>query len=95
MHPVLITSLPYGYQPDQGINALFLAIFTSGIIGFGLVTFWTRRWLAFNIPLIFACLLEVIGYGVRVGSTAKPSDLRMYTATTVLLTIGPSIASMG
>ncbi|KAI0136454.1 RTA1 like protein-domain-containing protein [Xylariales sp. AK1849] len=90
-----ISSSLYGYWPNQNVNTVFLISFASSLIGFGLITFFTRQWMAFSIPLSLACLFEVLGYAVRAGSSANPWDVHLYVVTELFLTIAPSCISMG
>jgi hypothetical protein len=62
-------------------------------MGLLIITLYTKQWLTFSIPLCIACLFEVVGYAVRIGSCNNPWDMRLYAVAEFFLTIAPTFVS--
>ncbi|ORY65980.1 RTA-like protein, partial [Pseudomassariella vexata] len=92
-HTCYVSSSPYGYRPSMAANIAFLIIYTACLAGCALVTLATRRWIIFSIPLAGACVLEIVGYSVRMGSWAEPWRASLYAVTNIFLMIAPSLIS--
>jgi hypothetical protein len=90
-----LASSPYGYQPSLAANAIFLSVFGAGLIACLVITYITRRWLAFSTPVAAASLLEVVGYAARLWSSRDPWDPRPYAVSTAFLTVAPAFVAAG
>ncbi|KAH9996953.1 RTA1 like protein-domain-containing protein [Xylariaceae sp. FL0662B] len=90
-----VAASPYGYPPSAAASGIFVVIYAGSLIACFLYTIYTRRWLEFSIPVSTACLFEIIGHGVRLGSAVDPWDVRLYAASTTFLLIAPVFVSVG
>ncbi|KAI1344997.1 RTA1 like protein-domain-containing protein [Xylariaceae sp. FL0016] len=86
---------PYGYRPSLVGNAVFTVLFLSTLIGCLVYAIPGRKWLAFTIPVSIACTFEMIGYGMRFGSSFNPWNVGMFASSTTFLIIAPGFISVG
>ncbi|KAI1069743.1 hypothetical protein LB507_008356 [Fusarium sp. FIESC RH6] len=85
----------YQYTIDLAPNAVFLAIFTSSLIGFVVTWIVTRRGTAFNVALILGLICEVIGYAGRILSWQNRWSENGFLVQICCLTIGPAFIAAG
>ncbi|KAH9909038.1 RTA1 like protein-domain-containing protein [Xylariomycetidae sp. FL2044] len=87
----------YGYRPSIAASLIFLLLFLISLLSCLVFTIPKRRWLAFSIPVSVACVLEILGYGVRLASYFDPYlwDARLFAVSTTALTIAPAFVSTG
>lgn len=85
----------YQYTIDLAPNAVFLAIFTSSLIGFVITWIITRRGTAFNVALILGLICEVIGYAGRILSWQNRWSENGFLVQICCLTIGPAFMAAG
>ncbi|KAL7628866.1 hypothetical protein AAE478_000381 [Parahypoxylon ruwenzoriense] len=88
-----VAASPYGYPPSSAAGALFLIIYIGALIACLIYTFNTKKWLEFSIPVSIACLFEIIGYGVRLGSTPDPWNVTLYATSTAFIIVAPAFVS--
>lgn len=93
----LIASSPYRYRPNSLASGIFGTIFCLALIGCLIIAVTTSRgrWLNFTVPVCLACVLEIIGYGARLGSWDDPWDVRLFAVSTGFLTVAPAFVSAG
>ncbi|OTB14273.1 hypothetical protein K445DRAFT_134883 [Daldinia sp. EC12] len=87
---------PYGYPPSAAAGAIFFIIHLGSFVACLVYSFYLaekNRWLEFSIPISIGCLLESIGYAIRIGSASDPWDVSLYAASTTFVTISPAFIS--
>ena len=64
----------YGYRPNLGVNAFFVAAFA--VLAIAHATFGIRRktWF-FGVVMVMGCVGEAIGYGGRIMMHSNPVSL--------------------
>ncbi|KAI1381715.1 RTA1 like protein-domain-containing protein [Hypoxylon crocopeplum] len=93
-----VAASPYGYPPSSAADAIFLIIHTGSLVACLLYTFYladTNRWLEFTVPVSVACLFEMAGYAVRLGSASDPWNVALYATSTAFIIVAPAFVSAG
>ncbi|KAI0852677.1 RTA1 like protein-domain-containing protein [Daldinia vernicosa] len=91
-----VAASPYGYPPSAAAGAIFFVIHLGSLIACLVYSFYLaerNRWLEFSIPISIGCLLECIGYAMRIGSSADPWNVSLYAASTTFIIIPPAFIS--
>lgn len=97
----LIASSPYRYRPNPVASGALVSLFGLSLVGCLVIAVTTAasrgcwRWLNFTVPVCVACILETIGYAVRLGSWTDPWDVRLFAVSTGCLTVAPAFISAG
>ncbi|KAJ6470947.1 RTA1-domain-containing protein [Mycena sanguinolenta] len=80
---------PYGYTPTEYICILFVALFAcSTILHIGQATHYRRWWLFPSV--IFAGVLEIMGWAGRLWSSRAPDMFQPYEMQIVCTVMGPT-----
>ncbi|KAI0175888.1 RTA1 like protein-domain-containing protein [Hypoxylon sp. FL1284] len=94
-----VAASPYGYPPSTAADALFFVIHIGSLLACLLYTFYlaepNKRWLKFSIPVSIACILEAIGYAVRLGSASDPWNVALYATSISFIFVAPACISTG
>lgn len=61
----------FQYQPYLGASSAFIALFGLGIVAHGFQCIKWRTWL-FSSCVITGCIVEMVGYGGRIGLYNNP-----------------------
>ncbi|THY26827.1 parasitic phase-specific protein PSP-1 [Aureobasidium pullulans] len=85
----------YGYAPNLGANAFFVAIFAISCLTFCYQARLYRKWLGFSIAMILGTALESVGYGSRLMLSADPFSATGFKLNIVLLTFAPAFLTAG
>ncbi|KAI1802382.1 RTA1 like protein-domain-containing protein [Daldinia bambusicola] len=91
-----VAASPYGYPPSAAAGAIFFIIHLGSFVACLVYSFYLaerNRWLEFSIPISIGCLLESIGYAIRIGSASDPWDVSLYAASTAFIIIPPAFIS--
>ncbi|KAJ3032349.1 hypothetical protein HDV00_007598 [Rhizophlyctis rosea] len=81
------TCTAFGYDPSVPAAIVALAIFA--VLGIG-HTYQMVRWRTmFLLAMTIGCLMEVVGYGVRIKSRAQPNQIPIYSTQFGLIVIAP------
>ncbi|GJN88216.1 hypothetical protein Rhopal_001181-T1 [Rhodotorula paludigena] len=82
----------YGYVPSIAMGAIFLAVFSlSGLAHVGQTIYSRRYW--WMVCMWLGNLLEILGWGARLGAHWKPLDFNLYIMQICTLIIGPTFFS--
>ncbi|KAI1394132.1 RTA1 like protein-domain-containing protein [Hypoxylon trugodes] len=93
-----VAASPYGYPPSPAAEAIFLTIHIGALLACQLYTFYIadrNRWLEFSVPISIACLLESIGYAIRIGSSVDPWNVVLYATSTAFIIVAPAFIATG
>ncbi|KAI1082196.1 RTA1-domain-containing protein [Whalleya microplaca] len=77
----------YYYEPSLALAALFCGLFGLTFVYATFMTIRKRSWV-WTVQLL-AVLMEVVGYGARIGSTREPSDRNLYIIQFCLVILAP------
>ncbi|KAI1465799.1 RTA1 like protein-domain-containing protein [Daldinia caldariorum] len=91
-----VAASPYGYPPSAAAGVIFFIIHLGSFVACLVYSFYLaemNRWLEFSIPISIGCLLESIGYAIRIGSASDPWDVSLYAASTAFIIIPPAFIS--
>ncbi|KAI1648011.1 RTA1 like protein-domain-containing protein [Daldinia loculata] len=91
-----VAASPYGYPPSAAAGVIFFVIHLGSFVACLVYSFYLaerNRWLEFSIPISIGCLLESIGYAMRIGSSADPWNVSLYAASTTFMIIPPAFIS--
>lgn len=79
----------YGYYPDLGANALFLAIFSILFLAHIPLSIRYRLW-GYSFAVASGCLLELLGYAGRIIMSDNPWDEAGFRLQVICLVLAPS-----
>jgi len=85
----------WDYRPSLAANSVFLALFSSSLLGFIVVYAITRRTTAFTFALLSGCTLEILGYLGRILSWYNPWRETGFLLQIICLTIAPAFMAGG
>ncbi|KAI5266794.1 parasitic phase-specific protein PSP-1 [Aureobasidium subglaciale] len=85
----------YGYAPNLGANAFFVALFAISCLVFCYQARLYRKWLGFSIAMILGTALESIGYASRLILSNDPFSPTGFKLNIVLLTFAPTFLTAG
>ncbi|KAG9548226.1 RTA1-domain-containing protein, partial [Aureobasidium melanogenum] len=85
----------YGYAPNLGANAFFVALFALSCLVFCYQARLYRKWLGFSIAMILGTALESVGYGSRLILSNDPFSPTGFKLNIVLLTFAPAFLTAG
>ncbi|KAI5202379.1 parasitic phase-specific protein PSP-1 [Aureobasidium subglaciale] len=85
----------YGYAPNLGANAFFVALFAISCLVFCYQAHLYRKWLGFSIAMILGTALESIGYASRLILSNDPFSPTGFKLNIVLLTFAPAFLTAG
>ncbi|CAJ2501543.1 Uu.00g043960.m01.CDS01 [Anthostomella pinea] len=89
------TDSPYGYRPSASGNAIFAIIYVLALVGCLAYSIPGRKWPAFGIPICVACVFEAVGFGIRLGSSFDPWDVRLFAVSTAFTAVAPAFVAAG
>ena len=80
------------YLPNIPANAVFIAIFATGLIAQGFLGLRHRTW-SFSMAMLTGIILEMLGYGARIGLHYNVSIDTWFIMYLCCLTIAPALFS--
>lgn len=89
-----VSATTYGYYPNLGVNALYLAIFSFLLLLNVVYVLRYRLW-TYAFAVSASCLLELLGYVGRVAMHYNPWSDWGFRIQVICLIIGPSFLAAG
>ncbi|KAI8966242.1 RTA1 like protein [Daldinia sp. FL1419] len=77
----------YPYDPSEAVAGVCLALFGITLFWSTVLTIQKRSWV-WTVQL-FAILMEVVGYAVRIASAGSPTDLNLYAIQFCVIILAP------
>ncbi|KIW01540.1 uncharacterized protein PV09_07018 [Verruconis gallopava] len=89
-----VSATTYGYYPNLGANAFFLALFTLLFILHIPLTIHYRLW-TYSFAVASSCFLELLGYAGRLMMHSNPWSENGFRIQIICLVFGPSFLAAG
>ncbi|KAK4054627.1 hypothetical protein OIO90_003439 [Microbotryomycetes sp. JL221] len=89
------TITAFGYVPNRALACIGVLVFLLALIAHIALCVKIKSTRAFQALFAFGCLLETVGYCVRVVGHYRPFDVSYYVAQFTLIVIAPSAFSAG